>query len=70
MNMITYLTERITIDPEICNGQPIIRGMRITVKTVLDFLSAGTTTEELLYQYPALEIEDIEACISFKNSYL
>ena len=70
MNMITYLTERITIDPEICNGQPIIRGMRITVKTVLGFLSAGTTTEELLYQYPALEIEDIEACIGFKNSYL
>ncbi|WP_090155201.1 DUF433 domain-containing protein [Dyadobacter soli] len=68
--MTRYLTQRIAADPEICNGQPIIRGMRITVKTVLDFLSAGTTTEELLQQYPSLEKEDIEACISFKNSYL
>lgn len=67
--MTTYLTERIAIDPEICNGQPIIRGMRITVKTILDFLSAGTTIEELLYQYPALEKEDVNACISFKNRY-
>lgn len=36
--MTTYLTERIAIDPDICNGRPIIRGMRITVQTVLEFL--------------------------------
>lgn len=68
--MTTYLTEHIAIDPEICNGQPVIRGMRITVDTILDYLAAGTSTNELLYQYPAFEREDIEACISFKNRYL
>ncbi|ACT95820.1 DUF433 domain-containing protein [Dyadobacter fermentans] len=63
--MTTYITERIAIDPDICNGKPIIRGMRITVQTVLEFLFAGTTRDELLYQYPALENEDIDACFEF-----
>ena len=63
--MTTYITERIAIDPDICNGRPIIRGMRITVQTVLEFLFAGTTREELIYQYPALESEDIDACFEF-----
>ncbi|HWV29267.1 MAG TPA: DUF433 domain-containing protein [Dyadobacter sp.] len=63
--MTTYLTERIAIDPEICNGRPIIRGMRITVQTVLEFLFAGTSREELLYQYSVLENEDIDACYQF-----
>lgn len=40
MTMTAYLTERITIDPEICNGQPIIRVMRITVNTILHYLAA------------------------------
>nr|WP_295930978.1 DUF433 domain-containing protein [uncultured Dyadobacter sp.] len=63
--MTTYLTERIAIDPDICNGRPIIRGMRITVQTLLEFLFTGTTREELLYQYPAIENEDIDACFAF-----
>ncbi|WP_428654193.1 DUF433 domain-containing protein [Runella sp.] len=63
--MTTYITERIAIDPDICNGRPIIRGMRITVQTVLEFLFAGTTREEILYQYPMLEPEDIDACQQF-----
>lgn len=63
--MTTYITERIAINPDICNGRPIIRGMRITVQTVLEFLFAGTSQEELLYQYPMLELEDIEACQQF-----
>lgn len=63
--MTTYLTKRIAVDPEICNGRPIIRGMRITVQTVLEFLFAGTSREELLYQYPSLENEDIDACYEF-----
>lgn len=63
--MTTYLTDRIAINPDICNGRPIIRGMRITVQTVLEFLLAGTPTNELLYQYPMLEPEDIDACRLF-----
>ena len=56
---------RITIDPEICNGKPVIRGLRITVETVLGYLSAGETAEEILKQHPVLEPEDIKACLDF-----
>lgn len=58
------LQDRITINPEICNGKPIIRGMRITVKTVLDFLAAGETIENLLKAYPFLERDDVLACLN------
>jgi uncharacterized protein (DUF433 family) len=56
---------RITINPDICNGKPTIRGKRITVQTVLEFLSAGEDREEILRQYPSLEAADIDACLSF-----
>jgi uncharacterized protein (DUF433 family) len=56
---------RITIDPAICNGKPTIRGKRITVQTILEFLSAGEDREEILRQYPSLEEEDIDACLAF-----
>jgi uncharacterized protein (DUF433 family) len=61
----SHLDGRITIDPDICNGRPVIRGLRITVETVLGFLSAGDTPEEILQQYPMLESEDIPACLAF-----
>lgn len=57
--------KRITINPEICNGKPIIRGMRITVSTILEYLAAGETTENILEAYPTLEKEDILACLEF-----
>lgn len=66
--MTTYLTYRISVDPEICDGQPIVRGMRISVRTVVDYLNAGTSRTELLYQYPALENEDLDACIAFSQA--
>ena len=56
---------RITIDEKICNGKPTIRGKRITVQTILEFLSAGESIEEILNQYPTLEREDISACFEF-----
>lgn len=62
-----YLTDRITIDPDLCNGKPTIRGKRITVQAILGFLSAGDSKEEILEQYPSLESEDIEACLSFAS---
>ena len=61
------LIGRITIDSQICNGKPAIRGMRITVKTILDFLAAGETIENLLHAYPFLEREDIFACIHYAS---
>ncbi len=60
-----YIFDRITIDDELCNGKPTIRGMRITVQTVLEFLFNGTPEDEILAQYPTLEREDIKACQQF-----
>jgi uncharacterized protein (DUF433 family) len=59
--------DRITIDPDICNGKPVVRGLRITVETVLGYLSAGETAEEILRQHPMLEPEDIQACLAFAS---
>jgi uncharacterized protein (DUF433 family) len=64
------LTERITVDPAICNGKPVIRGHRLTVQTLLEFLGAGETREELLRQYPFLEEEDINASLRFAAQLL
>jgi len=61
---ISYLDGRITITPDLCNGKPTIRGKRITVQTILEFLSAGESEEEILKQYPSLEKEDINRCVS------
>lgn len=60
-----YIAERITIDDNICNGRPTIRETRITVQTILDFLSAGDSTKDILSQYPSLEPDDIKASIKF-----
>jgi len=59
------LRDRITIDDKICNGKPTIRGKRITVNTILEFLSSGDSIKEILKQYPSLEQEDISACLRF-----
>jgi uncharacterized protein (DUF433 family) len=68
------LTTRITTDDKICNGKPTIRGKRITVQTILEYLSAGDKPEDILKQYPTLEMDDIRACLKFAatlmgNSY-
>jgi len=60
-----YIFDRITIDDNICNGQPTVRGTRISVQTILDFLSVGDSNADILNQYPSLEPDDISACIKF-----
>ena len=67
---MTFVTDRITIDEGICNGKPTIRGKRITVQTILEFLSAGENIEEVLHQYPTLEREDITACLQFATALM
>ena len=57
------LLKRITIDPGIFGGKPIIRGMRIAVEHVLGMLAAGSTAESILEHYPYLEAEDIQAAL-------
>ncbi len=56
---------RITINQQICGGKPTIRGKRISVETILEFLTAGDSYSEILEQYPTLEHEDITACLQF-----
>jgi uncharacterized protein (DUF433 family) len=60
---MSYLNNRISIDPDICSGKPTIRGKRITVQTVLEFLSAGESQENILKQYPSLTSDDITSCL-------
>ncbi len=65
-----YIFDRITVDSDICNGKPTIRGKRITVQTILEFLSAGEDINEILKQYPSLEYDDIMACLKFAAEFL
>jgi uncharacterized protein (DUF433 family) len=60
-----HLNNRITIEPGKSGGKPCIRGMRITVYEVLEYLASGMSTEEVLEDFPYLEREDILACLSF-----
>lgn len=59
------LADRITIDHEICHGKPTIRGLRYPVETILELLSSGMTTDEILADYEDLEREDILAVLDF-----
>lgn len=63
--MENHLLNRITVNPAICHGKPTIRNKRYTVDLILDLLSSGMTHEEILEDYPALEVEDILACLSY-----
>jgi len=66
-NLITEmdLLARITHDPKVMGGRPCIRGLRVTVGTVVGLLAAGRTVEEILSAYPYLERDDIQAALSY-----
>ncbi|HUZ05981.1 MAG TPA: DUF433 domain-containing protein [Candidatus Paceibacterota bacterium] len=57
--------DRITIDPRIRSGKPCIKGTRIAVADVLDYLGGGMTATEILDDFPDLKAEDIQACLTF-----
>ncbi|MCK5146227.1 DUF433 domain-containing protein [bacterium] len=59
------LLERITVDPKIMVGKPTIRGLRITVEQILKALANGISSQELLEDYPELEMEDIRAAFLY-----
>jgi uncharacterized protein (DUF433 family) len=59
------LLERITIDPNVCFGKPCIRGHRIWVSLILDFLASGWSHVDILANYPGLQEEDIQACLAY-----
>lgn len=57
------LIDRITSNPKQCGGKPCIRGMRIRVVDILEFIEAGLSYEQILEELPDLEIDDIKACV-------
>ncbi len=59
------LLARISLDPKICFGKPCIKGHRIWVSLILDFLASGRTVKEILNEYPGLEEADVLACIAY-----
>ncbi|MES2660566.1 MAG: DUF433 domain-containing protein [Verrucomicrobiota bacterium] len=61
--------ERITLDPNVMSGKPCIRGLRVTVSNVLRQLANQRTREEILASYPYLEMEDIDACLTFAADF-
>jgi uncharacterized protein (DUF433 family) len=61
---------RITVDPEILAGKPILKGTRIPVELILDLLANGWTTEEILENYPQLKKEDITAALKYAAQVL
>ncbi len=63
----TKLLERITVNPQIFGGKPIIRGRRLAVEHVLGMLAAGDTPETILEGYPWLEADDIQACLAYAH---
>jgi uncharacterized protein (DUF433 family) len=63
--MSEKLLNRIVVDPNICHGKPVIRGMRYPVENILELLSSGMSTEEVLADYTELELDDLRACLAF-----
>jgi len=59
------LLQRITFDPRVLHGKPLIRGLRISVEMILELLAKGTNKQEILEDYPELEAADIQAALSY-----
>ena len=63
--METTLLNRITNNPDILTGKPVIRGMRISVEQILKMLARGISHEDILEEFPLLEDDDIKACLVY-----
>ncbi len=59
------LLKRISINPQVCHGQPCVKGTRVPVWIVVQFLANGDSAEDVLAAYPALEREDVQACLVY-----
>jgi uncharacterized protein (DUF433 family) len=64
------LLQRITLDPRVMVGKPVIKGTRLTVQYVLDLLGHGASVDEVLEEYDGLSLEDIQACFLFATKSL
>jgi uncharacterized protein (DUF433 family) len=64
------LLERITMNPKVMTGKPVIKGTRLTVEFILNLMAHGATIEEIIAEYKGLKKEDIQACILFASKTL
>lgn len=64
------LLDRITMDENICHGKPCVRHMRFPVELIVDLLSSGMTSDQILEDYPSLESDDIKACLMYASRVL
>ncbi|MEO6328161.1 MAG: DUF433 domain-containing protein [Ginsengibacter sp.] len=63
------LYKNIISNPDICNGKPVIKGTRITVKSVISFVIAGDMDDKILKNYPHLTADDLQACKEFDTTF-
>ena len=61
------MSDRITVVSDVCHGKPVVRGTRITVQTVLEFLGAGDSVDDVLAEYPTLTRDDVQACLNYAS---
>lgn len=61
------LLQRIEVNPEVCNGRPIIKGTRISVQSILEYLAAGDSFEDVLSAFDRIQREDIQACLLYAS---
>lgn len=59
------MSERIEINPDVCNGRPVIRGTRVSVETILAYLGAGDSIEDIIHAHPRLVRDDVLASIEY-----
>jgi len=62
--------DRITIDPQVLVGKPVVKGTRVAVELIVDLLAAGWTQEQILDSYPTLQAEDVRACLAYASELL
>lgn len=62
--------ERITLDPEVLSGKPVVRGTRLAVEFIIELLAQGWTEEAIRRNYPGLTCEDIQACLGYASAAL
>ena len=64
------MTDRISVDPEVCSGKPCIRGTRIMIKNILGMIAGGYTIEKILEAYPELTRDDITAALDYAHQVI
>jgi uncharacterized protein (DUF433 family) len=66
--MQSWLSDRISFDPAVCHGKPVVRGTRVLVANIIGAVAAGQSFQDILLDYPSLKELDIRACLEFAGN--